>query len=410
MYVCNVNKLNLLCFQHKIYDLGKGYYDVLEEDSFCRDLQQYLNRLLGLGHKAIIANILEKIGTCVVEHKKNSLRVKALGVVTEFTKLLRGQRDKDYFQIVATIISGWIGGEQEYHKIYDQIFVQIGSVIKKMLSLQLWREAEPLVTVSYDVNCSSVSADIEFKKKVSKLHSEIADQEAIQSLMHCFLESKEPSRKVTGGLLKALAPHSSEAMITSLFKCSKKETRLALLEMIPEESEGVLPVLIGKLKDRQPWYVVRNSMILLGTLRDSDLYSFARPFLCHPDSRVQSEVLHCTVALGGKDVSARLVTAFQTINDDVKEQLIDLLVLLDGPNIETLFLEILEQRTNLPCMIRERLATKICSSDHIRASRRSLTVLRDIVQESNDISLGFDSALDAARKLLSKFEDADNQP
>ncbi|PHR30061.1 MAG: hypothetical protein COA36_01375 [Desulfotalea sp.] len=401
------DKLHLLHFQHAMYDLEKGYFEVLERGEFCRDLQHYLQRLLSLGHKKTVVNILEKVGTCVVEHKEYTLRLQAIGIVAEFTKLLRGQRDKDIFRIVAMIMSGWIRREREYHPGYELIFTHIGALIKKMFSLQLWHQAEPLVMVSRGVHCGTVPTDIKFKKIVNKLRRDIADQKTISVLIQSFLQSKNPDQVITGDLLKAMAPHSSAAMIHSLFKCTRKEIRLHLLKMIPEETEGVLPLLIERLKDKQPWYVVRNGMILLSFLGDPDLYSFARPFLCHPDSRVQGEVLRCIVALGGENVSDRLISAASTINDDVKCLLINLLSPLDDPNIQILFIETMEQRTTLPSMVRDELVRTICCSGKIHASQRGINVLRAIVREGDSMVVVYDPALDAARKLLGQLKDSD---
>ena len=409
MQVYNYDKLNVLHFQHQIYDLENGHFEVLAKGEFCRDLLQYLKRLFDLGHNNIIANILEKIGTCVVEHHNHVIKTKALGIIADFTCLLGGQKDKDLYRIVASILTRWLRREKEYHASYEKIFAQIKAMVIKMFSLRLWSQSEPLIAVSRDIASGSVPKDKLLQKHTSKLHRDVAEKKIIYSLIQVFLESKEPNRTVTGDLLKGLAPYSSEAMILGLFKCNRKDLRLTLLEMIQGESEGVLPILIKKLKDKQPWYVVRNSMILLGSLKDSDLYSFARPFLCHPESRVQCDVVNCIVALGGKDVSERLIAAFLVINDDVKKQLINLLEPLEDPNVGALFLDILEQRMTYSSKVREDLIQTICSSRHLQVSERVVKVLRDIVKESEYLSVDVDPSLEAARKLLQKFEDSDNQ-
>ena len=197
-------------------------------------------------------------------------------------------------------------------------------------------------------------------------------------------------------------------MIHALYKCSNKEKRFKFLNMILVERDGVLPVLVEKLKDKQPWYVVRNSMILLGNLQDPDLYSFARPFLCHPDSRVQLEVLHCISTLGGDNVSKRLIRSFSIINDDLKEQLIDLLVPLNNPAIGVLFIDILKQKISVPVAVRQRLIITLCTSGQSHLSPRGIALLREIVMGGEYVSTGSDPALDAARKLIENADDIDN--
>lgn len=103
MQDCNLDKLNILYFQHTLYDLEKNHFEVLQSDEFCRDLQKYLKRLFEQGHENIITHILEKLGTCI-DHENCVLRAKALGVVTEFSKLLQLQRDKDFFHSIVLLL------------------------------------------------------------------------------------------------------------------------------------------------------------------------------------------------------------------------------------------------------------------------------------------------------------------
>lgn len=404
----NEDKLNVLHFQHNIYDLGKGYYEVLEREEFCQNLKQYIKRLFELGHSEIIFNILAKVGTCSIEHDNRHIRVKALGIVAYFSTLLNKKRDQDSFQAVVVILTKWLSKEREYHVSYEKIFIQIKAVVTKMFSLRLWGPSQPLVVVSRDIISGNIPTVTSFQRQVSKLHRDIADPQIINSLVMSCLESKESIQPATSSLLKALVPYSSESMIHGLFKCTGREKRLELINMIVAETDGVLPILVEKLKDKQPWYIVRNSMILLGNLEDPDLFSIARPFLSHPDSRVQSETINCIATLGGDNVAERLIASFTIINDAVKGQLINLLVPLHDPTIEIFFTDILEQRIPVPTIVREQLIVAICSNGLFHVSNRSITVLRDMAMTSEYVSVGFDPALDAARKLINKFDDIDN--
>lgn len=405
---CNGDKLNVLHFQHNIYDLGNGYCEVLEQEDFNQNLKQYIKRLFDLGHKDIIFNILNRLETCVIEHNSRRLRFKALGIISDFSSLLNGQKDKDLFQIVASILTKWLSKEQEYQEGYGKIFRQIKAVIVKMFSLRLWGMSESLLVVSRNITSGSISTEISFKRQVSKLHRDIADPVAINYLVKSFLQSKDSSQTITCTLLKALAPYSSEPMIHGLFKCSNREKRFKFLDMILVERNGVLQVLVEKLKDKQPWYVVRNSMILLGNLQDPDLYFFARPFLCHPDSRVQRQVLHCISTLGGNNVSKRLIRSFSIINEDVKVQLIDLLVPLNNPAIGVFFNDILEQKISVSTTVRQQLIIILCTSGQSHLSSRGIALLRGVVMGGEYVNIGSDPALDAARKLIKNSADVDN--
>ena len=400
MKVYNTDNLHILLFQHKMYDLELGYYEVFDNDDFCTDLTRYLERLFSLGHKDIITRILERIGICVAGHKKQEVRAKAFSILTAFTAHLSGQKDRELFQVVSKVVTGWLKNERKPHSEQKKLFDQIVVIAKKMFSLQLWQQSEPMVSVSKRISLGLIPAERFVQEEVSKLHRQIADKEAIQTMVQCFLQTREPGNAAVGALLLALTPHSSEAMIHSLFKCNKKGTRLALLEMILQDNDGVLPILIEKLKDRQPWYVVRNCMVLLGALGDADLYSFARPFLNHPDVRVQREVVACIASLGGCTVSERLVSAFPRVKDELKPCVLEQLRPYKGLHIENLFFDILEQRSIFSSEIQDQLIISICSSGNLQYSKQTVEVLHSIVDERKYRTTENDTVVDLVQKIL----------
>lgn len=392
MEATTADKLDILLFQHKIYDLELGCFEVLESEDFCARLKNYLSRLFALGKRDIVTKVLTQVGHCAAGHQKQCLRVRSIEIVTDFAKLLSGHKDRDFFQLIANILTGWLKAEKQPHSLHSRLFGEILTIVKRMFSLQLYPQTEPLVTVSKKISHGEVVAEKLVKERVSRLHRNIADEKAIESIVQYFLEKRDPGSSGISDLLVSLTPHSTEAMIHSLFRCSKKNTRLALLDMISKESEGVLPILIEKLKDRQPWYVVRNSMILLGALGDPDLYNFAHPFLDYPDKRVQREVVLCIVALGGENVPKRLIASFARVNDEVKPTILEQLQVYSGHDIDALFLDVLEQRIHFKPEIREILIQKICSSGKLRSNETIVELLNSMISERK-LSISGNNAL-----------------
>jgi len=394
------NKMNILLFQHRMYDLEMGHYKVLESEDFCQDLLAYLQRLFDLGKRDVVAKVLKKIGLCVAGDHNNNLRTRALRIVTDFTDELSGHKDREIFQLVAQIVSRWLEAERQSHPDHKKLFGQIRTIVQKMFSLQLWGQAAPVVAVSKRISTGELHTERTVTEEVSKLHKSIAEKQSIDAMISCFQQTRKPALTGVAGLLVALTPHSSEAMIHSLFKSGKRSCRLALLGMISKENEGVLPILIEKLKDRQPWYVLRNSMILLGCLKDPDLYHFARPFLSHPDERVQRESVLAVAALGGPNVAERLVASFPRVYDRVKLQVIKELLPYNSGAIHSLFLSCLEQRHNFSPEIREELIDVICSSNKLIIDSKTAGLLNSIVEERESGSTSHMQAAEFARNMM----------
>ena len=401
-------KLEVLHFQHQMYDLGNDHFEVLVSDQFCNQLQQYLNRLFELGHNRIILNVLGKVGQCATSHEICNLRERAILIVTEFTSILNSQKDKEFYQVVAAILTGWLKRVEDYYIGLESIFVRVEVIIRKMLSLQFWSQAEILLSAVHKMNCDRMTADRRIRTEVNKLHCGVADEQSIDTIIESFLKEKSPAQIAERKLLLALAPHSTGKMIQALCKSTKKDSRLTLLEMILEDMTGVLPILMEKLKDRQPWYVVRNCLILLGAIGDPDLYPYASAFLCHPDRRVQRQVIACIVALGGEEVAERFIAAFHLVSDDVKVSLIECLDDFDDSKIEGIYLCILEQRKEMSFSVREDLVCRISNSTRVHHLPRVVCLLKDIVNESRYRFADNDPVVEAVKNALIRFEQCDN--
>ncbi|TKB05984.1 HEAT repeat domain-containing protein [Desulforhopalus sp. IMCC35007] len=401
-------KLEVLHFQHRMYDLGNGYFEVLASDQFCNELQQYLIRLFDLGHNHIILNVLGKVGQCAANHERYNLRERAILVVTEFASILDSQKDKEFYQAVAVILTEWLKRVEEYYIGLENVFVRVEAIIRKMLSLQFWSQAETLLSAVHKKNYERMTTDKRIRTQVNKLHCGVADEKNIDAIIESFLKEKSPAQIAERKLLLALAPHSTGKMIQALCKSTKKDSRLTLLEMILEDMSGVLPILMEKLKDRQPWYVVRNCLILLGAIGDPDLYPYASAFLCHPDHRVQRQVITCIVALGGEEVTERFIAAFHLVNDDVKVSLIECLDDFDDAKIEGIYLCILEQRKELPLSVREDLVCRISNSTRVHHLPRVVCLLKDIVNESRYRFVDNDPVVEAVNNVLIRLENCDN--
>lgn len=372
-------KHSMLYFQHNIYDLEKGHFEVLLRRHFCDDLLHYLKRLFELDSKNVLLRVLQKLGTCAASGGEFHLREKSLLVVMDFANVLRSKKDEELLGVVAEIAAGWLAKEKVYKKGFKRLVGRVRDLVEKMLSMQLWSLVEPLVSASEAAGNEQGANDEQLRREICLLHRQLVDPNAIQCLVQDY--SRGCRSLKSEQLIVAFRPYSAEPMIQALVKTKKKEIRLSLLETLTNMKQGILPVVLEKLWNRQAWYVVRNCIFLLGTLKDPDLFPFAQPFYYHPDPRVQRQALHCVVELGGEAVVERLISAYDIICDEVKVDLVATLRVYDNPQIGDLYMRILDNRSAISAEVRDQLITMICYSKQLGRSAKAISVLTGIMNE-----------------------------
>lgn len=396
-------KSNMLYFQHNMYDLENGHFGVLLRRGFCDDLLLYLKRLFEIDSKNVLLRVLQKLGMCAASSDEFRLRVKSLLVVMDFAHVLRSKNDEELLGVVAEIAAGWLTKERVYQAGFKSLLGRVRDLAQKILSLKLYSLAEPLVSSLKSGGEEGVK-DEQLRREICRLHRQLVDPNAIQCLVQDY--SRGCCSAQSGQLLAAFRPYSSEPMIQTLIKSKKKEIRLSLLATLTDMKQGVLPVVLEKLWNRQAWYVVRNCIVLLGSLKDPDLYPFAQPFYYHPDPRVQRQVLHCTVELGGEAVVARLISSYDIICDDVKTDLVATLMDYNDPKIGDLYIKILENRSSLSPEVREQIIKMICQSRQLSASTKTISVLTDIMNEYDASILENEPLIDAVKSTQQNLFDS----
>jgi len=92
-------------------------------------------------------------------------------------------------------------------------------------------------------------------------------------------------------LLPRLRVPAFESLLDALATSQSRTTRRGLLDRLARAPRDVAPAVASRLGAEQPWYVVRNLLIVLDTLPALPEGFTAAPFAAHADARVRREAL-----------------------------------------------------------------------------------------------------------------------
>ncbi len=150
----------------------------------------------------------------------------------------------------------------------------------------MWSQSEPVLNVLNQIQCGILLKNVLFRQLIVRIFNGIEDEELLQRMTNSFLDEQDENRDVAECLLTHMGDKAGCYLIGELFACDDREKRFSILDIIPSKSSVVVPTLMQRFETKQPWYVLRNSLLLLARLDDPDLYMLAKPFLLHADSRV----------------------------------------------------------------------------------------------------------------------------
>ncbi len=381
----------------------KGKFDVLLNDEFTEHLAPNIIRLYrGDQRKSAIA-LLERLEQSVCSNKA-PIRERSLIVILILSEHIYKNSIRELSSIIATIAAGWLAFETEFIAGFEPVCLQLQKIIVEMLATEQWYEVEDLIVILNRISSKSLKKNNLIHGVVARVHGNLADPEALDILVRAYLEELSQRKDVVETILINLGRSGSQYLVQKLIYSNDKDERLALIDLIPRVGEVSVPVLTGCLDEDQPWFVIRNIIMIISRLGDNNLYQRVSSYLSHPDIRVQQQVINCIEMLGGDQMRGRLIEALALISDELKAHLVDQLIQFDGSDIETALLDLLEQHKKFSSHTHDFLVTKLCSKVVSYPAPRTINVLLDLIEDRKQRYGSADAIVRAASESLHTIE------
>ena len=104
-------------------------------------------------------------------------------------------------------------------------------------------------------------------------------------------EREPPDFGTLDRLLPRLPVPAFESLLDALAASPSRATRRGLLDRLARAPREVGPAVVARLRGEQPWYVVRNLLVVLDSLPALPEGFTTAPFAAHADARVRREAL-----------------------------------------------------------------------------------------------------------------------
>ncbi len=390
----------LLRFQRGVVDLENNRFEILKNSEFVEKLLEYLYTIYQKGPEENIVKVLEKLGLCACSADME-LRERAIFILSIFTeKVSQEKNSPEFLESISRLLVNWLQIETEYLSGFQFICLQLQTLLQKMLRMGLWYQTENLIIVLSQIQKGVIQKNNLIRQTISTVHSSLAEESFLKSLVDVYLDKAEDRRDIAQCLLLHFGSKAAAVLVQCLIDCKDKEKRFSLIEFIPITGKVALPVFDFCLKQKPPWYVIRNLIIIISRMEDPKLYEMVRPYLTHKDIRVQLQVLNCITKMGGTQMRDRLIEALSCINDELKQQVVVQLGNMGGKDVGTALCALLEKRGEFAIHVRDELVLTICTRIKFEPSEQAVKVIKELVAERSQRFTAKDRILQAAQDAM----------
>lgn len=378
-------------------------FDVLLNDEFTESLASHIIKLYRGNQRKTAIQLLEQLEASVCS-ESTPVRERSLIIILILSEHIFNNNISELSSIIARTTNNWLNFETEFIAGFEPVCQQIQKLAVQMLSTEQWYEVEQLIITINKISTKTLPKSNLIHGVVARIHEKMAAPEALEILLNAYLSESSQRRDVVENILINLGYQGSRFLVEKLVYSNDKDERLALVDLIPRVGGVIIPVLNQYLELEQPWFVIRNIIMIFSRLGDDTSYNDVDQYLSHPDIRVQQQVINCIEVLAGEHMRRRLIQALFVINDELKAHLVDQLVQFDGSDIETALLDLLDQRESFSNHIHNFLVAKLCGKLVSYPSPRTVNTLLNLVEERNERYGSTDSVVRAASETLHTIE------
>ncbi len=180
----------------------------------------------------------------------------------------------------------------------------------------------------------------------------------------------------------------------------KPDALLKLFENIGQVSEKSLGALLHRTKD---WYLLRNSIKMLGEIGTSSCFADVTALLSHDDLRVKGEVLRAASKIESKEKKAFFLQALRSVPKQLKEPIVALLGDIPDSSLVAPLADLLDEVAYARNKAGYQLRTTICKTLGKIGSVKAIPTLKKIIADSVETEK---EGGDAREKLLQAAKQA----
>jgi len=387
-----------------VQHLLAGDRDVLNHREVVSALGPHLLHCYQAGRRQTVHDVLAMLGrlVCDADHE---LREKAVDAVSKCSAALDRHNDPELLLSAYKPLVAWMNCEEKYISGFGIACSQLHKCAQKLLSnKKYWSEAEPLLITLHHIQEGVVERNNSIRGMAVKLLESLATKQLLDNLATCYLQERTNLKYSAETIMTNLGRRSVVYLLNRMMHSQSKDERLQLIKLIPGTGNVAVPVLAECLEKKPPWYVIRNIVFIISELNNGSLYTIVRPYLSHPDIRVQQQVLSCMVKISGGQLRRRLIEALPLVHDELKMQIIMQLSQIGGEEVVAALLDLLRSRDTLNRETYIELLVKICVAFKFSSTKEVIPALNELIDERQKHAGPSDPVIVAARDSLLVLE------
>lgn len=326
------------------------------------------------------ADILLDQLTSWLHGDKPQVRSEAISHLTDTLELLIAHREWQRMEKLLPTVSQALSIAAKNDEVVWQIITALSIFAAYQIEIGRYAPARKALLIFGGYNALQV-ASVDIREQAEQLISDLATKPLMELLLIEYLYDR--SKGEDAGRLLVLFGKTAAEFLTepqSLQQSrGKPDALLKLFENIGPVAESSLGALLHRTKD---WYLLRNSIKLLGEMGSSTCFADITALLDHDDLRVKGEVLRAASKIETKEKKEFFLKALATVPRQLKEPVVALLGDIPDSSLVAPLADLLDETSYVRTKAGYQLRTTICKTLGKIGSVKAVPTLKKVIADN----------------------------
>lgn len=339
--------------------IDKAFTSCLEADQDSYDPKSFVNaflRLLKTGQQKkateVIDDLLKYFGS-----SENMLRSRALDITISVLDKLSYENDSEILENLQLRVIDILKSKQESFEYSEFVWRLMEKHFMEHQYSQMSRLAKAIGNRKQSINGVTVYDSVVIKKIIENINR----NDFVIAMIHSMIKNDHNTADYLKEVLINTGGGEVAYELSKIISHPDRFIRQLALKILAKLGKNTLRVFSDILMDDimferdkerrelsdEKWYVIRNSIYILGQIKDPDGIVPFRLRINDPDIRVLKEIITALEKIGGEDACDLLSLMAECPDREIREQAVITLGLIGTKDIVPVIINIIENRLGL---------------------------------------------------------------
>lgn len=359
----------------------KGDKEVFKNGQIMKALPKAVEQFFSRGKEKTAEAIIEKLGDALLSEPPD-IRSGIAEVLSEIVEKLFSEDRLDTMCKLSHKSAEWIKLEISMPPAGERICIHLQNLTQTLIRNNRFADCNHILETFNLIYCGKIKKEDEkFETLAGNVLKSLSEGGILDPILKEFRTNEDNKRAQAVERLVKLGAASVEQLLNILRESEDKSERSRILKVVSDIMEPAVPALTEQIRQNEPWYYIRNLILLFGRVGDETHLQIIRPFLEHEDLRVRRETLNSVFKIGGKNSEEILLSALPVADDRLKIRIVSMLGAMKCHDAVSHLLKLLESMPRIATELREEMAEKICTALGNIGSHEAILALSDIFEE-----------------------------